>query len=129
MNPAETATILRQFNEWRRLAQAVQAVPDSPRNIHERVNALHDLHDALLSGVVLEILDRLEAAGKERDELRARIAEMEQQEPAMWANSSDIVSARINQERGTVGDQHTCAETKTAYHDAPLYALPGAKGD
>ena len=45
----------------------------------------------------------------------------------MWANSSNIVSARINQERGTVGDQHTCAETKTAYHDTPLYALPGAQ--
>ena len=28
-----------------------------------------------------------------------------------------------------VGDQHTCAETKTAYHDAPLYAFPGVKGE
>ena len=45
--------------ELRQLAQAVQT---SPRNIHERVNAIHNLHDALPSGVVLEILDRLEAA-------------------------------------------------------------------
>ena len=71
----------------------------------------------------------LEKAADEIECLQAKIAEMERQEPAMWANSSNIVSARINQERGTVGDQHTCAETKTAYHDAPLYAHPGAKGE
>ena len=59
--------------------------------------------------------------------LRAKIAEMERQEPVMWVNSSDINSSRINKERGGRGDQHTCSETKTAYHDAPLYALPGAQ--
>ena len=52
------------INELRRLAQAVQG---SPRNFHERVNAIHNLHDALPSGVVLELLDRLEAAEKGRD--------------------------------------------------------------
>ena len=45
----------------------------------------------------------------------------------MWANSSNINSSRINKERGGRGDQHTCSETKTAYHDAPLYALSGAQ--
>ena len=72
---------------------------------------------------------RLESAEKERDALRAKIEAMENQEPAMWANSSNIISAKINKERRGVGDQHTCSETKTAYHDAPLYALPGAKGE
>lgn len=47
------------IDKLRRLAQAVQ---ESPRNIHERVNAIHNLHDALPSGIVLEILDRLEEA-------------------------------------------------------------------
>ena len=47
------------INELRRLAQAVQG---SPRNFHERVNTIHKLHDALPSGVVLELLNRLEAA-------------------------------------------------------------------
>lgn len=61
--------------------------------------------------------------------LRAKIAEMEQQAPVMWANSSNINSSRINKERGGSGDQHTCSETQTAYHHAPLYALPGAKGE
>lgn len=84
---------------------------------------------------VSELLDRLEATEKERDAaelmslaLRAKIAEMEKQEPVMWANSSNINSSRINKERGGHGDQHTCSETQTAYHHAPLYALPGAKG-
>lgn len=44
----------------------------------------------------------------------------------MWANSSNINSSRINKERGGCGDQHTCSETQTTYHDTPLYALPGA---
>ena len=72
---------------------------------------------------------KLEAAEKERDALRAKIEAMERQAPAMWANSSNIISARISTERGSAGDQHTCSETKTAYHDAPLYLAPGAKGE
>ena len=65
----------------------------------------------------------------ENEALRAKIEQMEQQEPVMWANSSNINSSRINKERGGNGDQHTCSETQTAYHHAPLYALPGAKGE
>jgi hypothetical protein len=92
---------------------------------------------------ISELLDRLEAAEKsdaesiamyrkardERDALRAKVEMMEKQEPVMWANSANIASAKINQERGGVGDQHTCTETRTAYHDAPLYALPSAQGE
>ncbi len=63
----------------------------------------------------------------ENTRLRAKIEAMERQEPAMWANYSNIISAKINKERRGAGDQHTCSETKTAYHDAPLYALPGAQ--
>ena len=99
---------------------------------------------------ITELLDRLEAAESDAahqkaladsalrvaegwegkcNSLRAKIEAMERQAPAMWVNSSNIVSARINRERGGIGDQHTCTETKTAYHDAPLYALPSAKGE
>ena len=52
------------INELRRLAQAVQG---SPRNFHERVNAIHNLHDALPSGVVLELLDRIIALEEKID--------------------------------------------------------------
>ena len=68
-------------------------------------------------------------AADEIERLRAKIAEMEKQEPVMWANSSNINSSRINRERGGCGDQHTCSETQTTYHDTQLYALPGAKGE
>ena len=64
----------------------------------------------------------------ERDRLRAKVEAMEKQEPAMWANSSNIISARISTERGSAGDQHTCSETKTEYHDTPLYLATGAQG-
>lgn len=124
------------INELRRLAQVVQAVPDSPRHINERVNALHDLHDALLSGVVLEILDRLEAAETElaelrssmkfrtsligrteaeRDTLRAKIAEMEKRVPAAlvkWQVGGQVVHIVGNVKPGDI-----------------LYALPGAQGE
>ena len=73
-------------------------------------------------GVMLRAADEIEC-------LRAKIAEMERQEPVMWANSSTINSSRINRERGGCGDQHTCSETQTTYHDTQLYALPGAKGE
>lgn len=64
---------------------------------------------------------------KENDELRAKIEAAEKQKPVMWANSSNIISTRIWPGRGSVGYQHTCSETKTAYHDTPLYLAPGAK--
>ena len=121
----------------RRLAQAVQG---SPRNIHERVNAIHNLHDALPSGVVLEILDRLEDSEQEKERLlglahdqnrelvrlreecralRAKITEMEQQEPA-----------------GTLHDDGYFVWRKPAPYRSnyagwkmALYALPGARGE
>ena len=68
-------------------------------------------------------------AWREIASLRVKVAEMERQEPVMWANSSNINSSRINRERGGCGDQHTCSETQTTYHDTQLYALPGAKGE
>ena len=92
---------------------------------------------------ISELLDRFEAAEKERDwnaerfeeaieelkALRAKIEAAEKQKPVMWANSSNIISTRIWPARGSVGYQHTCSETKTAYHDTPLYLARGAKGE
>ena len=136
MTPTETTAILRQLNEWRR-GDETTAQPD-PREIGEAIDT------------AIEMIVRLESAEKERananaaavnialeaerlqcenDALRAKIEAMEKQAPAMWANSSNIISARISTERGSAGDQHTCSETKTAYHDTPLYLAPGAKGE
>ena len=137
MTTTETANFLRQFNEWRRGEGEDLQMPN-PREIGKAIDA------------AVEMIDRLEAAESDAahqkaladsalrvaegweekcNSLRAKIAEMERQEPVMWANSSDINSSRINRERGGCGDQHTCSETQTTYHDTQLYALPGAKGE
>ena len=73
--------------------------------------------------------ERLEYAIEELKALRAKIEAAKKQKPVMWANSSNIISTRIWPARGSVGYQHTCSETKTAYHGAPLYLAPGAKGE
>ena len=97
-------------NELRRLALAVQ---ESPRNIHQRVNAIHNLHDALPSVVVLELIDRLEEA--EADTLaQARMNGMgASREAALMAkleaaeNERDVLRDRLaleSQENGALRD-------------------------
>ena len=88
---------------------------------------------------VIELLDRLEAAEKsdaesiamyrkardERDALRAKIAEMERQEPVAWLHEtrrdSDVVTDAVKHVWGksVVG--------ALAAYSIPLYALPGAQ--
>ena len=69
--------------------------------------------DKLLEEVA-ELLDRLEAAEKERDDLRARIKEMEQQEPVAWTSSRN----------GFI-----CKENKNPDYNIPLIHARGAKGE
>ena len=54
------------------------------------------------------------AMEKERDALRAKITEMERQEPVAWMSSRN----------GFI-----CKENKNPDYNVPLYALPGAKGE
>ena len=62
MTPAETATILRQFNKW------LRGNKDDPqlesREINQAINA------------AIEMIERLEAAEKERDALRVELNEI-----------------------------------------------------
>ena len=64
------------------------------------------------------LLAKLEAAEKERDELRARIERMERQEPVAWAATDEtcrvVEALSFNQSRR---------------FDTPLYLLHGAKGE
>jgi hypothetical protein len=55
-----------------------------------------------------------------RDALRAALDQPEQ-EPVAWVNSADIISSKLTRERGGQGDVHTWSETKSSYHDRPLY--------
>ena len=70
------------------------------------------------SAIVHALIDRLEAAEKERDVLKAKVAEMERQEPV----------ATVIKE----GDsRYWMSERLWTFPDGkyPLYALPGAKGE
>ena len=65
----------------------------------------------------LELLDRLEAAEKERDELRAKIEEMEKQGP---------VGKFIQHPSHGMWEQDGYSDNPDA---KPLYLAPGAKGE
>lgn len=64
----------------------------------------------------LALMAKLEAAGKERDALRARIEEMEQQKPVGWF-------ARIDGDGPLMECKHADISR------VPLYFTPGAKGE
>ena len=88
------------------------------------------------SAIVHALIDRLEAAEKERDALRAKIAEMEKQEPVAfglyigWALKAtylkDHEACEQRDRRQLTADLSGSLE---AYRVVPLYALPGAQGE
>ena len=104
MTPTETTTILRQFNEWRRGDEDIPQF--DPREIGKAIDA------------AVEMIERLEAAEKERDELRAEVAEMERQEPVAkvesWTN-------------GSYTRHYKLKWLRDVDEEAALYALPGAQ--
>ena len=110
MTPTETAAILRHFNDWRRGHHDEQ--PD-PRVIGEAINA------------AVEMIERLEAAEKERDNLRAKIEAMEKQKPAKYE-----FQGRDGKWYPFIDERHY--ETTLADGSWPiraLYALPGVQGE
>ena len=101
MTPTEVTNILRQFNERCRDCQF-----DDPHRVMEAIDA------------AVEMIERLEAAEKERDALRARIEAMEQQEPVAWCATD---------ETGTVVE--ALGMNQSRRFDTALYLAPGAKGE
>jgi GH35 family endo-1,4-beta-xylanase len=115
-----------------------------------------DIH-ANVKPTLTELLDRLEAAEKdialkeriidslgselnavanERDELRARIEEMERQEPVAWQSRSRPSWGAHqwgNWESCSPGYAQDITKSPTLhdwqYEARPLYTLPGAKGE
>jgi len=135
MTPAEVAAILRQFNEWRRsdYEPSEQPAPPDPREIGEAIDS------------AIEMIDRLEAAEKERDwhaercedamnecdALRAKIEQMERQEPVAWRTYDGEGGYDY---RNVADNENYKAEwdARNPNHKGwvePLYALPGAKGE
>ena len=119
MTPTETATILRQFNEWRRSEDETVEQPD-PREIGEAIDA------------AIAMIERLEAAEKsdaesiamyrkardERDALRAKIEAMERQEP--------VATVRINAINGNPSVDFVPGH-HYLHHTDRLYLAPGAQ--
>lgn len=62
MTPAETAAILRQFNEWRRGEDETQPMPD-PREIGLAIDAAIEM---------IEQVGRVEAAAKDLVRMKGR---------------------------------------------------------
>ena len=79
MTPAETATILRQFNKW------LRGNKDDPqlesREINQAINA------------AIEMIERLEAAEKSRDALRAKNERIDEAMESLLIRCDDSDSA------------------------------------
>lgn len=75
--------------------------------------------------VVHALIDRLEAAEKARDALRAKIESMEQQEPVAWARKLGMDLPSF----GCVTDLKYRPSDMPESAYMPLYALPGAQGE
>lgn len=126
------------INELRRLAQAANASPDG--DVMSWIEGMQRLQGALLPDDVIELLDRLEAAEKsdaeslamyrrardERDALRAKITEMEQQEPVTWMQSTHLSSFK-NRLCGSQSSYVHCSDHQLHPDFKPLYALPGGQ--
>ena len=125
MTPAETAAFLRQFNEWRRGDEDIPQ-PD-PRVIGEAIDAAVDMIDRLEAAEKsdAESIAMYRKARDERDALRAKIKQMEKQEPVAWMHEtrrdSDVVTDAVKHVWGKV------AVGSMAAYSIPLYTLPGAK--
>ena len=123
------------------------ANPAAISELLDRLKAAEKERDALradkatLQQMMYSLKDRLEVAEKERDwhaercedamnecdALRAKTAEMEQQEPVAWMHEtrrdSDVVTDAVKHVWGKV------AVGSMAAYSIPLYTLPGAKGE
>lgn len=142
MTHAEVATILRQFNAWRRgdCAPSEQPEPPEPYTISLAIDAavaIIDRLDAAVTAwketdkacrdltekVIPNLRESLGATESERDELRAKIAEMERQKPVGTALLCTRCSTPFD-------DNHYCPAC--GHHTATeedVYALPGALGE
>ncbi len=127
MTPAETVALLRQFNEWCRgdYEPSEQPAPPDPCEMGEAIDAAIEMIDRLEAAEkerdsTMRLADRLALAlntsNHERDALRARIESMERQEP-----ECEVVGQVRN----------VLYEVRTLKYDLPagtkLYALPGAQ--
>src|SRR5690606_38605240 len=126
MTPAETAAILRQFNEWRRCDEDI---PQSkPREIGEAIDAAVEMIERLEAlRAELKAAHAMALNGVEWKELaqkyEAEISAMKRQAPIAWARKIGLDVPSF----GCVTDlkYRPSDIPESAY--VPLYALPGAQ--
>ena len=154
MTPTETATILRNYNLWRRGNLEGMPQPD-PREIGEAIDAAVEMIDRLEAaekeleswkglaqqlgnevGALRFRLERrqdelnrlranLESAEKERDALRARIEAMEKQEPVAWVRKLGLDLPSVV----CVTDLKYRPSNIPESSYIPIYLAPGAQGE
>ena len=119
MTPSEVTNILRQFNGWRRDFEDKFEQPDS-REVSEAIDAAVEMIERLQARAEaaeksdVESITMYWRAKAEIEALRAKVAEMEQQEPVSWADAFGEPFRQKSEIDGVA---------------SPLYALPGAKGE
>ena len=74
-----------------------------------------------------ELLDRLEAAEKERGDLRAKVEAMENQEPVAWLHETRPDSGVVTDTVKRVWEEAVVGSLSA--YSIPLYLAPGAKGE
>ena len=109
--------------ELRRLAQAALTGPDGVSL--NWVKLLQDFQKEANPATITELLDRLEAADKERDELRAKIEAMEKQEPICVTTKAHLAAMDNGATRFIVGRDPVFSTR--GENDVPLYLAPGAQ--
>ena len=87
------------------------------------INELRQSLGAIRPEEVAELLDRLEAAEKERDALRAKIEQMERQAPVAWTTKLAL------EHRESALGFRVSSVNIWGEKGVPLYALPGSKGE
>ena len=121
MTPAETAAILRQFNEWRRADDYILPQP-APREVGEAIDAAVEMIERLeeaesdafeqarLNGMGASreaaLLAKLEAAEKERDNANAAAAGIALQAETLQAERDALRAelAQLHKEADQFGD-------------------------
>ena len=111
------SVMLAAADEIERLAATLEATEEDRARFLVEMGRLCAQCDALRL--------RIKAAEKERDALRAKIEQMERQEPVAWMHEtrrdSDVVTDAVKHVWGKV------AVGSMAAYSIPLYTLPGAK--
>ena len=137
MTPTETAAILRQYNVWRRGNLEGQPQPD-PREIGEAIDAAVEMIERM-DGASREaaLMAKLEAAEKERDELRTELKEV-RHEVAMTHYTINTLQAKVDETEKqepvawcATDETETVVEAlgmnKSRRFGTALYLAPGAQ--